>query len=82
MERIGIVKHITIPAADDLTQRDKDQYSYLIRTGWTSSQPSRPLGQWICDQGYKRIAAIGADYAFGYDLSLTVPRYMKLSHLI
>jgi branched-chain amino acid transport system substrate-binding protein len=57
-----------IAAADDLTQRDKDKYPYLIRTGWTSSQPSHPLGQWACDQGYKRIAAIGADYAFGYEV--------------
>jgi branched-chain amino acid transport system substrate-binding protein len=57
-----------IAAADDLTQRDKDKYPYLIRTGWTSSQPSHPLGQWACEQGYKRIAAIGADYAFGYEV--------------
>jgi branched-chain amino acid transport system substrate-binding protein len=57
-----------IAAADDLTQRDKDKYPYLIRTGWTSSQPSHPLGQWACEQGYKRIATIGADYAFGYEV--------------
>jgi branched-chain amino acid transport system substrate-binding protein len=57
-----------IAAADDLTQRDKEKYPYLIRTGWTSSQPSHPLGQWACEQGYKRIAAIGADYAFGYEV--------------
>lgn len=57
-----------IAAADDLTQREKDQYPYFIRTGWTSSQPSHPLGQWACEQGYKRIVAIGADYAFGYEV--------------
>jgi branched-chain amino acid transport system substrate-binding protein len=57
-----------VAAADDLTQRDKEKYPYLIRTGWTSSQPSHPLGQWACEQGYKRIAAIGADYAFGYEV--------------
>src|SRR5919108_5018358 len=58
----------SIPAADDLTQRDKEKYPYLIRTGWSSSQPSHPMGQWACAQGYKRIAAIGADYAFGYEV--------------
>jgi branched-chain amino acid transport system substrate-binding protein len=58
----------SIPAADDLTQRDKEKYPYVIRTGWTSSQPSHPMGQWACEQGYKRIAAIGADYAFGYEV--------------
>ena len=57
-----------IPAADDLTQRQKDKYPYLLRTGWTSSQPSHPLGEWACEQGYKRIATIAADYAFGYEV--------------
>ena len=58
----------SVPAADDLTQRDLSKYPYMIRTGWTSSQPSHPFGQWACDQGYKKIAAIGADYAFGYEV--------------
>jgi branched-chain amino acid transport system substrate-binding protein len=57
----------SIPAADDLTQRQSDKYPYLIRTGWSSSQPNHPLGQWACDQGYKKIAAVAADYAFGYE---------------
>ncbi len=57
-----------IAAADDLTQRQKAKYPYFIRTGWTSSQPSHPLGQWACEQGYKRIVTIGADYAFGYEV--------------
>ena len=57
----------SVPAADDLTQRDLPNYPYLIRTGWTSSQPHHPLGQWACEQGYKKIVAIGADYAFGHE---------------
>ena len=57
-----------VSAADDLTQRDLPKYPYFIRTGWSSSQPSHPFGQWACDQGYKKIAAIGADYAFGYEV--------------
>jgi branched-chain amino acid transport system substrate-binding protein len=59
---------VPVSAADDLTQRDLPKYPYLIRTGWSSSQPSHPFGQWACDQGYKKIAAIGADYAFGYEV--------------
>jgi len=58
----------SIPAADDLTQRDLGKYPYVVRTGWTSSQPNHPFGQWACEQGYKRIAAIAADYAFGYEV--------------
>lgn len=58
----------SIAAADDLTQRQLDKYPYFVRTGWTSSQPSHPFGQWACDQGYKKIVTIGADYAFGYEV--------------
>ena len=57
----------SIPAADDLTQRELPKYPYLIRTGWSSSQPNHPYGQWACDQGYKKIAVVAADYAFGYE---------------
>jgi len=57
----------SIPAADDLTQRQLKNFPYLIRTSWSSSQPHHPLGQWACDQGYKKIVTIAADYAFGYE---------------
>jgi branched-chain amino acid transport system substrate-binding protein len=57
----------SVPAADDLTQRQLDKYPYFIRTGWSSSQPTHPMGQWACDQGYKKIVAVAADYAFGYE---------------
>src|ERR1700720_2684314 len=57
----------SVPAADDLTQRQLGNYPYFIRTGWTSSQPHHPLGQWACDQGYKKVITVGADYAFGYE---------------
>lgn len=58
----------SVAAADDLTQRELDKYPYFIRTGWSSSQPSHPFGQWACDEGYKKIVTIGADYAFGYEV--------------
>jgi len=57
----------SVAAADDLTQRQLAKYPYFIRTSWSSSQPNHPLGQWACEQGYKKIAAIAADYAFGYE---------------
>ncbi|MGA8615521.1 MAG: ABC transporter substrate-binding protein [Xanthobacteraceae bacterium] len=57
----------SIAAADDLTQRQLGNYPLFIRTGWTSSQPNHPYGQWACDQGYKKVVAIAADYAFGYE---------------
>jgi branched-chain amino acid transport system substrate-binding protein len=57
----------SVPAADDLTQRQIDKYPYFIRTGWSSSQTTHPMGQWACEQGYKKIVSIAADYAFGYE---------------
>jgi branched-chain amino acid transport system substrate-binding protein len=56
-----------IAAADDLTQRDNAKYPYFVRTGWSSSQPNHPFGEWACGQGYKKIAVVAADYAFGYE---------------
>ena len=64
--RSKVLYIMPVAAADDLTQRQ--EYPYLLRTGWTSSMPSHPFGEWACDKGYKRIAAIGADYAFGYEV--------------
>ncbi len=57
----------TVSTADDLAQRQVDKYPYLVLSGWVPSQPNHPLGQWACDQGYKKIVAIAADYAFGYE---------------
>ncbi len=57
----------SIAAADDLSQRQLSKYPYFIRTTWASSQPNHPLGQWACDQGYKKVVTIAADYAFGYE---------------
>jgi branched-chain amino acid transport system substrate-binding protein len=57
----------SVSSADDLTQRLLNHFPYFVRTGWTSSQPSHPFGKWACDQGYKKIAVVGADYAFGYE---------------
>jgi branched-chain amino acid transport system substrate-binding protein len=57
----------SVPAADDLTQRQASKYPLFFRTTWTSSQPNHPLGQWACEQGYKKIVTIAADYAFGYE---------------
>jgi branched-chain amino acid transport system substrate-binding protein len=57
----------SISSADDLTQRQLGKYPYFARTSWSSSQPDQPLGQWACDQGYKKVVTIAADYAFGYE---------------
>ena len=52
-------------AAEDLTQRRGSKY--IIRTGWTTAQPMHPFGEWAYEQGYRRIAAVAFDYAFGHE---------------
>lgn len=58
----------SVASADDLTQRQLGQHPYFVRTSWTSSLPHHPLGQWACENGFKKVAAIAADYAFGYEV--------------
>jgi branched-chain amino acid transport system substrate-binding protein len=53
--------------ADDIAQRQASKFPYVAFSTWVPSLPNHPLGQWACDQGYKRMVAIAADYAFGYE---------------
>src|SRR3990172_8355245 len=56
-----------VMAAADLTQRKPAKW--VVRTGWTSSQPSHPFGEYVAKTlGYKKVATIGMDYAFGYEV--------------
>ncbi|HEX7219919.1 MAG TPA: ABC transporter substrate-binding protein, partial [Burkholderiales bacterium] len=66
--RVKTVYVLSIAAADDLTQRDLKQYPYIVRTSWTSSQPHHPLGAWACENGYKTVVSVAADYAFGHEV--------------
>src|SRR5262245_47521741 len=57
-----------IVSADDITQRKKSPF--IVRTGWSSSQPSQPFGKWVYDNlGYKKLAMIGYDFAFGWEVA-------------
>jgi branched-chain amino acid transport system substrate-binding protein len=56
-----------VAASDDLTQRQRQKW--VVRTGWTSSQPSHPFGEWVAKNlKYKRVVTIAADYAFGWEV--------------
>ena len=55
-----------VVSADDLTQRKPTKYA--VRTGWTSSQPNHPFGEYAAKTlGYKRVVTIAMDYAFGWE---------------
>ena len=57
----------TVSTADNIAQRQSEQFPYTVFSTWVPSQPTHPLGQWACEQGYKRVSAVVADYAFGYE---------------
>jgi branched-chain amino acid transport system substrate-binding protein len=55
-----------IIAADDLTQRKPAKW--VVRNGWTSSQPNHPFGEYVAKTlGYKKVVTIAIDYAFGWE---------------
>ena len=67
-ESKGIPLFPSVSSADDLTQRKANPLVLRI-AGWSSSQPSHPLGDWV-HQNYpqvKKVVTLGADYAFGYE---------------
>ena len=54
-------------AADDLTQRKATQF--FVRAASTSSQPTQPFGTYAAKTlGYKKIATIADDFAFGHEV--------------
>jgi branched-chain amino acid transport system substrate-binding protein len=67
-----------IVSSEDITQRKKSPY--IVRTGWSSAQPSHPFGKWVFDNlGYKRIAMIGYDFAFGWEVAAGFQRTFEES---
>jgi branched-chain amino acid transport system substrate-binding protein len=57
-----------IVSSEDLTQRKRSDN--IIRTGWTSAQPSHPFGKYAYDTlHYKRIAMVGYDFSFGWEVA-------------
>jgi branched-chain amino acid transport system substrate-binding protein len=57
-----------IVAGEDITQRKRSPW--IVRTGWASAQPSHPFGEYAAKTlGYKKIAMIGYDFAFGWEVA-------------
>jgi branched-chain amino acid transport system substrate-binding protein len=55
-----------VVSADDLTQRRRSPW--IIRTGWTGSQPNHAFGEYVYDTlKMRRVATIALDYAFGWE---------------
>jgi branched-chain amino acid transport system substrate-binding protein len=55
-----------VVSADDLTQRLRGKW--IIRTGWSGSQPNHAFGEYAYHTlGLRKIATIALDYSFGWE---------------
>jgi branched-chain amino acid transport system substrate-binding protein len=55
-----------VVSADDLTQRRRARW--IVRTGWTGSQPNHAFGEYAYQTlKLRRVATIALDYAFGWE---------------
>ena len=55
-----------IVSADDLTQRTPNDY--IVRTGWSTSQPTHVLGDYAYKElKYRKVATIAYDFNFGWE---------------
>ena len=55
-----------IMAPEDLTQRQRPKW--IVRTGWNSSQPNHPIGEYAYQTlKLRKVAVMGLDYAFGWE---------------
>lgn len=53
-------------SSDDLTQRHPSKW--VVRTGWSASQPNHAFGEYAYDVlKLRRVATIALDYAFGWE---------------
>jgi branched-chain amino acid transport system substrate-binding protein len=66
IEAQGMPTMYPINSADDLTQRKRPRW--LVRTGFSASGNMHPFGEYAARTlGYRKIATIGLDYAFGWE---------------
>ena len=66
VDQLGVPMLYPVMAADDLTQRKPAKW--VVRNGWTSSQPNHPFGEYVAKTlGYKRVVSIAIDYSFGWE---------------
>jgi branched-chain amino acid transport system substrate-binding protein len=65
-ETADLVALNPVSSSDDLSQRKRVR-TYVRAGGWQSSTPTHPAGDWAAQQGWKKVATLCNDYAFGYE---------------
>ena len=68
----------SVSSADDLTQRQLSKYPYFApRQLFELATASQPLGQWACDQGYKKIVTIARRLCFRLRIGRWLPESVR-----
>ncbi len=66
IEQHKIAAVYPIVSSDDLTQRTPSEY--ILRTEWTSSQPTHVLGDYAYKTlKYRKVATVAYDFSFGWE---------------
>ena len=66
IDSVGIPMLYPVVSADDLTQRRRSQW--IIRTGYSGSQPNHAFGDYAYRElKLRTVATIALDYAFGWE---------------
>jgi len=66
IDAIGVPMVYPVVSADDLTQRKRS--TWIVRTGWTASQPNHLFGEYAYRVLKRRkVATVALDYAFGWE---------------
>ena len=66
LEQHRVAAVYPIVSSDDLTQRTPSEY--IVRTGWTSSQPTHVLADYAYKTlKYRTVATIAHDFSFGWE---------------
>jgi branched-chain amino acid transport system substrate-binding protein len=67
VEKLQMPYVVVSAGADDLSQRKPSKW--LVRTCYTSSQVSHPLGEYAYKTlGLRKVVCIASDYAYGYEV--------------
>jgi branched-chain amino acid transport system substrate-binding protein len=66
IDSVGIPMLYPVVSADDLTQRRRSRW--IVRTGWSASQPNHAFGEYAYQSlKLRRVATVALDYAFGWE---------------
>ena len=66
VDQVGIPTTFPVIASDDLTQRKPAKW--IVRTGWSTSQPMHPFAEWVIkNTKIRKVTTMSLDYAFGWE---------------